>query len=190
MKNLKDIKALVVAALLAAFTCIATMVIQIPTPTLGYIHLGDSIVLLCGFILGPILGGLAAGIGSMLADILTGYAIYAIPTLIIKFITAMIAGFAFRKLRKHINTLVPTLIVSGFLAELNMVFGYFINKIIQTLFMAGSCNSETLAAGLTSAIAGIGPNCIQGLVGIIIASAILPLLSKVPDIKVWIDSEH
>ncbi len=39
--------------LLAAFTCIATMIIKIPTPTFGYIHLGDGLVLLCGIILGP-----------------------------------------------------------------------------------------------------------------------------------------
>lgn len=53
MKQSNDLKAMVTTALLAAFTCIATMSIQIPTPTLGYVHPGDSLVLLCGILLGP-----------------------------------------------------------------------------------------------------------------------------------------
>lgn len=48
-------KKLVTAALMAAFTCIATMLIKIQTPTFGYIHLGDGLVLLCGVVLGPVL---------------------------------------------------------------------------------------------------------------------------------------
>ena len=60
----QNIKKLVTAALLAAMTCVATMIIKIPTPTFGYIHPGDGFVLLCGVVLGPLPGALAAGIGS------------------------------------------------------------------------------------------------------------------------------
>ena len=49
----QNIKKLVTAALLAAMTCVATMIIKIPTPTFGYIHPGDGFVLLCGVVLGP-----------------------------------------------------------------------------------------------------------------------------------------
>lgn len=66
---MKSTKKLVIGALMAALTCIATMIIKIPTPTLGYIHLGDGLVLLCGIVLGPLGGALSAGIGSMFADI-------------------------------------------------------------------------------------------------------------------------
>ena len=55
MEN-KSLKKIVTAALLAAMTCIATMIIKVPTPTMGYIHLGDGFVLLCGVILGPVTG--------------------------------------------------------------------------------------------------------------------------------------
>ena len=51
--DMKSTKKLVIGALMAALTCIATMIIKIPTPTLGYIHLGDGLVLLCGIVLGP-----------------------------------------------------------------------------------------------------------------------------------------
>ena len=43
----KNIRKLVLAALLAALTAVATMIIRIPTPTQGYIHLGDGMVLIC-----------------------------------------------------------------------------------------------------------------------------------------------
>lgn len=65
----KNIRKLVLAALLAALTAVATMIIRIPTPTQGYIHLGDGMVLICGILLGPGLGALAAGIGSMMANV-------------------------------------------------------------------------------------------------------------------------
>ena len=58
-------KKLVLAALMCALTCVATMVIRIPTPTMGYIHPGDALVLLCAFLLGPVPGALAAGICSL-----------------------------------------------------------------------------------------------------------------------------
>lgn len=188
MKMLKDTKALVVAALMAAFTCVATMSIQIPTPTLGYIHPGDCLVLLCGIILGPVVGSLSAGIGSMFADILSGYVIYAIPTLVIKGVTAFIAAVVFRKLKQLWKTK-QTLIfaVAGILAEINMVFGYFLNKIIQTMFLAGAYNGETLAAGLASAMGGVFSNCIQGTAGIILGALLLPVLSQVPDVRTWMN---
>ena len=58
-------KKIILAALFAALVCVATMSIRIPTiGTGGYIHPGDAIVILCGVILGPVWGFLAAGIGS------------------------------------------------------------------------------------------------------------------------------
>ena len=50
----KAIRTLVLAALFAALTCVATMVIQIPSPMNGYVNLGDCFVLLAGWVLGPL----------------------------------------------------------------------------------------------------------------------------------------
>lgn len=43
-------------------------------------------------ILGPVYGAFASGVGSMLADLLAGYAQYALPTLVIKSLMALIMG--------------------------------------------------------------------------------------------------
>lgn len=50
----KNIRKLVLAALLAALTAVATMIIRIPTPTQGYIHLGDGMVLIAAFCSVPV----------------------------------------------------------------------------------------------------------------------------------------
>lgn len=63
---------LVLTAALAAMACAATMVVRIPTPTGGYVNLGDAVVLLGAYLLGPGWGAAAAGIGSALADLLGG----------------------------------------------------------------------------------------------------------------------
>ena len=65
---------IVMAALLAALTCVATMIIKIPSPLKGYLNLGDCVVLLAGWMLSPTYGFLAAGLGSALADTFSGYA--------------------------------------------------------------------------------------------------------------------
>lgn len=87
----KAIRTLVLAALFAALACVATMVIQIPSPMNGYVNLGDCFVLLAGWVLGPVYGSLAAGIGSALADMFTGYMHYAPGTFLIKAVMALIA---------------------------------------------------------------------------------------------------
>ena len=58
--NLKT-KKIVISALIAALACVATMVIQIPSPLKGYINLGDCVVLMAGWMLSPAYAFLAAG---------------------------------------------------------------------------------------------------------------------------------
>ena len=82
---------IVLAALLASLTCVATMLIKVPSPLKGYVNLGDCVVLLSGWILSPLYGFFAAGIGSALADIFSGYVIYAPATFVIKGAMALIA---------------------------------------------------------------------------------------------------
>ena len=88
-------RTLITAALFAALTCVGTMIIKIPTPTMGYIHPGDGFVLLSGLLLGPIWGTLAAGIGSALSDLIGGYFVYVPATFIIKALTALTAYLVF-----------------------------------------------------------------------------------------------
>ena len=70
MRDMK-IRKMVLAALMAALTYVATMVVQIPSPMQGFVNLGDCFVLLSGWLLGPWYGFAAGGIGSI-SKILSG----------------------------------------------------------------------------------------------------------------------
>ena len=123
----KNTHRLVLAAPFAALCAIMTMVIQIPSPTQGYVNLGDCGVLLSSWLLGPWYGAAAAGIGSMLAEVFSGYALYAPATFTIKFLMAAASGCLFRlfSLRPFRNGLTARLL-SGLAAESVMVCGYFL----------------------------------------------------------------
>ncbi|MEM4482199.1 MAG: ECF transporter S component [Desulfurococcaceae archaeon] len=79
---------------------VATIVLQIYQPvTGGYFNVGEAIIYLAALVSSPLVAGIAGGIGAALADLSTGYAVFAPGTLIIKFIEGYIAGLLVKKLR-------------------------------------------------------------------------------------------
>jgi uncharacterized membrane protein len=187
--NTNATKKWVMAALFAALTTICTMIIKIPTPTGGYIHPGDGMVLLCGIILGPGMGALAAGIGSMLSDLLGGYLAWVPATFLIKALTAAVAGLLFRstgRIFSEKKTGVLRVISGGIIGEAIMVFGYFLFEIGLNAAGNGGFTSAAIAGGIAYSAAGIPANILQGVTGIVIACVLLPILSQVPDIRRWI----
>ncbi len=185
----KKTKKIVIAALMTAFTCVATMILKWPTPTFGYIHIGDGMVLLCGIILGPTIGAGAAGIGSMLSDIFSGYVAWAPATLIIKALTAWIAGLLFHKLKSRFSSdriRKICVITSGFVGEAVMVIGYFLYETGMAAFASGGFSKAALAAGALSSTAGIPFNVVQGITGIVMCLFLLPILLQIPAIRAWV----
>lgn len=154
---------LVQAALFAALCTVMTMVIQVPSPMEGYVNLGDCAVLMSAWVLGPVYGGAAAGLGSMLADVLSGYAHYAPGTLVIKGVMAAAAALIFRALQSRRIPQLPAQAASGLAAETVMVAGYF------------GYSSLLLGKGLAAA-ASIPGNVIQGVFGLIAAAAVYQIL--------------
>lgn len=159
---------IVVTALFAALICVATMLVRIPIlATGGYANLGDGIILICAFLMKPLYAVLAAGLGSLLADILAGYASYAPGTLVIKAGVALIAAALYRKLSKTagIKKVVAAMTISGILAEAFMILGYFVYEAV------------ILGLGLGAVGALVG-NIGQGIVGVIAACVVAPALSR------------
>ena len=176
------LRLLVTAALFAALTFIGTYVIKVQTITHGYIHPGDGFVLLSGIFLGPLWGGLAAGFGSMLSDLVGGYMVYVPATFVIKALVAVIAAGLTSFLQK-ITALkkspVPV-IIAGVVGEAFMVIGYFIFETFEFAFTAkGGFDAASLNSGMATAAAGIPANLIQAVFGIIIAAVLYPLLRNV-----------
>ena len=159
--NDKKVRKLIYSAMLAALVTAATMVVKIPSPTNGYVNLGDCFVLLAGWLLGPWYGGAAAGIGSMLTDLLSGYAYYAPASFVIKGLDAIVAALLYRSLKQSRGGL----LLSGIVGELIMAAGYF------------GYSALLLGKGLGAALS-IPGNLVQGAVGIIAAIMLLHLAKR------------
>ena len=162
------IRKLVLAALMAALCTIMTMVIQVPSPMQGYVNLGDCAVLMSAWVLGPLYGGAAAGIGSALADLLSGYAHYVPGTFAIKLVMAVAAALIFRAATKKglsASSVLLGQIAGGVVAEVIMVLGYF------------AYASLWLGKGLAAA-ASIPGNIVQGGFGLVAATVVYTVLSR------------
>lgn len=146
----------VVAAMFASLCCVATMVIKIPSPLNGYINLGDAIVLLSGWLLPAGYGFAAAGLGSALADIFSGYTLYAPATFLIKGIMALIAYTMRSKTSSRI--------FGGALAEIAMIVGYYV--------------FEGVMYGFSASLVNIPPNAIQGVAGLVIGFVLVKIFEK------------
>ena len=165
MKLEKTLK-LTYTAMLTAMVCVATMLIRIPT-MVGYTNLGDGFILLSAFLFGPFYGAVAGGVGSMLADIISGYAFYAPATLIIKGLIAVIAALLWKAMSKSGGDKVWKKILASLVAEIWMAAGYWT---FETLFLGEA----------KAALASIPNNIAQGLVGVVLGMVLYYALSKLP----------
>lgn len=133
-------------AMMAAVTAAATFLIRIPNPMGGYFNLGDVAVFAVALAFNPLVGGLAGGIGSAIADLI-GFPIFAVPTLIIKGLEGLLASAISNKKSAFRDLL--AVVVAGS----EMVVGYFVVEYF------------VLQWGLGGALAEIPGNIVQVLVG-------------------------
>ena len=161
----KKLLHLLFASLFAALVFVATMIIKIPTPTGGYVNVGDGMVMICGWVLGPVWGALAAGVGSMLAD-LVGYPIYAGATFVIKALMALAAcGIAAILKPVFKNFKFMAYFIAGIVAEIIMVAGYFVFE-------------ATVMSYGWGAVVSVLPNVMQGVVGIVVGIVLMTVFDK------------
>ncbi len=89
---------LAASSIMAALVCVATIFIILPIPaTQGYFNVGDAMVMVAALTFGPMVGAIAGGIGSSLADVIMGYSFYAPYTLVIKGLEGLIAGWLYSR---------------------------------------------------------------------------------------------
>lgn len=129
---------LVLLALFSALVCVLTVFVQIPVG-MGYVNFGDTLIFLASSLLGPFGGAIVGALGSSLADIFSGWVIYAPFTAVIKgaegFLCGLLYEKAFKKARPFVRRLLSTL-----LAGLTIIFGYFITDWILFGFSASLYN--------------------------------------------------
>ena len=151
---------IVFTALMTALVFVATYLPHIPIP-LGYAHLGDAVIFLLALLAPRRAALFAACIGSALADLLGGFALWIVPTLVIKFVMAEIVY----RVGRRGDAIAPrvSIIAALLLSSIWMAAAYT---------LAGAVLYASMSAALTSTLGLI----MEGLVNSIIAFFLLPLL--------------
>ena len=176
MKNLTT-KKLTYLALFSALVYIATRFfqIQIPTPFGNTMfHLGNVFCVLAGLILGPVYGGLAAGIGSGLYDLFDPIYFASTPTTFItKFAMGFVAGKVYEKYRsfdkKHI-------LISATAGQLTYTALYLLKTFIKSYFVLGL----TMEASMGELAIKSGVSLTNAVISIIFATLLaIPLLKNI-----------
>ena len=163
----------VTTAMMTAMVMIATTFFKIPN-AMGYIHLGDGLVLLSAIILPKKYACFAGGVGAGLADVYGGYAVWAPWTLVIKIVMVLIVQLFFDFLMKRASNGKHIAKIAGIpfaelfayvLAVLWTVSGYYIAQ--------GFISGNWIAP-----VADVPGNVLQAAVGSIIAILVSVTLGK------------
>lgn len=166
MKSNKTVFNIIKCALFAALCMLGTCLIVVPLP-LGYINIGDVFVLLTGWCLG-FYGVVAGALGSALADLISGYVVYAPTTFAVKGLVALVCFVLYNALQKAFKsdkTDILARIISAIVAELVMIGGYF-------LF-------ESILYGVATAAVNIVNSAIQASICIVLAVIVVSIMAKI-----------
>jgi len=139
-----DVKTVAMTAVFISLVFVFTIIVTIAIPaTKGFWNVGEAGVYIAAILAGPIIGAVAGGIGSALADIVLGYAIYAPGTLIIKGSEGFIVGGLYKILgdketgRRDIPmTLAVLICCSGLLSGMLYIYGSRVGVITVELPLA------------------------------------------------------
>ncbi len=170
MMNVK-LRKLTMAALMAALAFVGTFFVHIPVPgtQAAYFNVGDIIVYLSAVLPGGWYGIAASAIGSVIADLASGAAIYAPATFIIKAVMTL-AVWLFVSKKASIGRFSIGSIIGGCI----MVVGYFAYEL--ALF------------GWAYAAAAIPFNLLQFACGVALAIVLFLVVRKLPLDKISSDA--
>ena len=152
-----SVRTVVTYGIMTAIIAVLTLFASIPLPVGSggaYLNAGDAAVYASAYILGPWGGAVVSALGSALADILHGAAVYAPVTLVIKGLMALVCGLLLKKLRR-----IPPVI-----AGLIMPAGYFA--------------FEAILYGSETALFGLWTNAIQYTFGVVAGIVLIVFAGK------------
>ena len=148
------------ASVFAALTFLATAFLQIPiVGGAGYVHLGDVFVLLAALMLPLPYALVASAFGAALADITSGFVLYAPATAVVKTLMVLVVWLICRKTRVW-----WVVVLSLIAATLTLAAGYFVYEIF--------------IYGVSVALVDIPSNLLQGAVCSVVAFVVYKLVQN------------
>lgn len=178
MKNMA-IRQITMIGSMAAAVYVASAFLQIPIPTaIGStrLHMGNVMCLLSGMLLGPVSGGLASGIGSMLFDLTNPAYIASAPfTFVFKFIMAWLCGmFSMRHSKKFSKK--SRLLTGAAVGAFSYVLLYIGKNFIENRYVLGMQFEAVLLMTMQKGAV----SCVNAVVSVIVAvpleAALRPVL--------------
>lgn len=161
MENEK-LKKMTVTAILTALNIVISRFLIIPIPlTHGNINLCDAGIFIVALLEGPWAGLFAGAVSGFILDMISGYSQYMFFSLVIHGLEGLVVGILIQKLH-HLNKWKALGIM--FIGVIIMVSGYF--------------GADSLLYNVGTATIGILMNVIQGIVGMIVAWLVEPLLAR------------
>ncbi|MDD4798477.1 MAG: ECF transporter S component [Clostridia bacterium] len=155
-------KKIAITAVSAALIFVITWMIRIPIPLPiagAYVNVGDSVIYGTALIIGGLPAALAAAVGSILADMMAGVWVYALPTFIIKGLMGLVCAKIC--VEPKFSRFALACLVGGAI----MVSGYAI--------------FEFFAFGKAYMLTSIGFNCLQWAGSLMIALALYKAFMRV-----------
>ncbi|MBO5439863.1 MAG: ECF transporter S component [Clostridia bacterium] len=159
----KPVKRLCICAMFTALIFVITVFVSVPAGPVGNINLGDAFIIIATFVLGPY-GAIAGGVGAMLADLISAYAIYAPATLVIKSLLAIACYYVYKVFKRIIRFDYISRLIGAICGELVMVIGYFLY--------------EGILYGFANALISVPFNLIQGVTAVTLGTIVSFLLLK------------
>jgi uncharacterized membrane protein len=157
LQEKKNALKVAVVAVLTAVVVVFTMIVRIPTAK-GYLNLCDVAICFIAFTFGPWTAFIAGGLGTALADLISGYAQWA-P---ISFIVHGVEGFLVALIvRQKAAQAIPFFkkVAAGLICIATVTLGYFV---LSGIFISG----------FSVAAAEIPGNIAQSAVGVVLGLAV------------------
>lgn len=171
-KNSVSIKDIVLTGLFAAITLLGIQIFRIPLPAaIGspFIHFGNSFAVLGILLLGGKKGAISASIGLGLFDIINGYGIYALSTVLSVLIVAAVTTFVFNLFKRNDKNIAVIAVSAAAAGLTNVVYDLVFNTIFS---IAGG---SQFGAAVIASLASISATVINS-----VSTAIIVTLLYVP----------
>ncbi len=198
MKNHEPMKTpafkIATLAILITVTELFTYMVRIPiAPTRGYINFGDVAIFFSAILFGPYTAFISGGVGTAIADIMSGYAHWAPFTFLAHGLQGLFIGLVIKadsKLRRKKNAGVP---LEGTVASdstkgkqpafLTLVVAFFVGTITMggIYFVTGG-----VMVGFAAAATEIPGNVLQNLAGVLVGTPLaLAVWKAYPPIRYY-----
>lgn len=169
---MKKTKSLVQVSLMAAIVFLAAYIIHVPTAG-GVIHLGDCMVFVAAALLGKKKGAAASAIGMALFDLMSGYAIWAPFSFVIKGVMAYVAATI---IEKNTSNNVKTQILAFLVSSVWMVTAYYFSQVLIGTLLTGEFVSSS--AAFVYALKDVPTNIFQVVSGVVISIPLIKAIEK------------